>query len=62
MADQSAEYLGPMARSIIETFATLTLPQQRRVFQTLRETLEENERIAEMIARLASGGATDPPP
>lgn len=62
MADQSAEYLGPMARSIIETFSTLTLPQQRRVFQTLRETLEENERIAEMIARLASGGATDPPP
>ena len=30
------EYLGPMARSLVETFAGLTLPQQRRVFEMLR--------------------------
>ena len=29
------EYLGPMARSLVETFAGLTLPQQRRVFEML---------------------------
>lgn len=40
------EHLGPMARSLIETFAGLTLPQQRRVFDLLREVLEENERMA----------------
>ena len=40
------EYLGPMARSLVETFAGLTLPQQRRVFEMLREILEENERAA----------------
>ena len=40
------EYLGPMARSLVETFAGLTLPQQRRVFEMLREILEENEGAA----------------
>ena len=40
------EYLGPMARSLVETFAGLTLPQQRRVFEMLREILEESERVA----------------
>lgn len=40
------EHLGPMARSLIETFAGLTLPQQRRVFDLLRDVLEENERMA----------------
>jgi hypothetical protein len=40
------EYLGPMARSLVETFAGLTLPQQRRVFEMLREILEENEQAA----------------
>ena len=40
------EYLGPMARSLVETFAGLTLPQQRRVFDMLREILEANERAA----------------
>jgi hypothetical protein len=40
------EYLGPMARSLVETFAGLTLPQQRRVFEMLHEILEENERAA----------------
>ena len=41
------EHLGPMARSLVETFAGLTLPQQRRVFAMLREILETNERLAE---------------
>ena len=41
-----AEHLGPMARSLVETFAGLTLPQQRRVFALLREVLETNERLA----------------
>ena len=40
------EYLGPMARSLVETFAGLTLPQQRRVFELLRDILETNERLA----------------
>ena len=40
------EYLGPMARSLVETFAGLTLPQQRRVFEMLREILEANEQAA----------------
>jgi hypothetical protein len=40
------EYLGPMARSLVETFAGLTLPQQRRVFEMLREILDENEQAA----------------
>ena len=40
------EYLGPMARSLVETFAGLTLLQQRRVFDMLREILDENERAA----------------
>lgn len=37
------EHLGPLARSLVETFAGLTLPQQRRVFALLREVLEANE-------------------
>lgn len=41
------EHLGPMARSLVETFAGLTLPQQRRVFALLREIMETNERLAE---------------
>ena len=40
------EHLGPMARSLIETFVDLTLPQQRRVFAMLREILETNEQAA----------------
>lgn len=40
------EHLGPMARSLVETFADLTLPQQQRVFGLLREILESNERAA----------------
>jgi hypothetical protein len=60
MGQEREEYLGPMARSIVDTFGGLTLPQQRRVFQMLREVLEENERIAEMVARFKAGGA--PPP
>jgi hypothetical protein len=47
------EYLGPMARSLVETFAGLTLPQQRRVFAMLREILEESERAA-ALAEAAS--------
>lgn len=43
---EKPEHLGPMARSLVETFAGLTLPQQRRVFALLREVLEENERLA----------------
>ncbi len=35
-----------MARSLIETFVDLTLPQQRRVFAMLREILETNEQAA----------------
>ncbi len=40
------EHLGPMARSLVETFAELTLPQQRRVFDMLRQILETNEQAA----------------
>lgn len=40
------EHLGPMARSLVETFAGLTLPQQRRVMDLLREVLDESERAA----------------
>lgn len=40
------EHLGPMARSLVETFAGLTLPQQRRVFAMLREVMETNEQLA----------------
>ena len=40
------EHLGPLARSLIETFMDLTLPQQRRVFAMLREILETNEQAA----------------
>lgn len=43
---EKPEYLGPMARSLVETFAGLTLPQQRRVFEMLREVLETNEQMA----------------
>lgn len=43
---EKPEHLGPLARSLVETFAGLTLPQQRRVFALLREVLEENERLA----------------
>ncbi len=35
-----------MAHSLVETFAELTLPQQRRVFDLLREVLEANEQAA----------------
>ncbi len=49
---QQQEHLGPLARSIADTFANLTLPQQRRVFAMLQEILDENERIASMLARL----------
>ncbi len=35
-----------MARSLVDTFAELTLPQQRRVFALLREILETNEQLA----------------
>jgi len=41
-----------MARSLVETFAELTLGQQRRVFVMLREILEANEQAA----ALAQGG------
>jgi hypothetical protein len=57
MGEQREEYLGPMARSIVDTFSGLTLPQQRRVFQMIREVLEENERLVEMMARLQAGGS-----
>ncbi len=40
------EHLGPMARSLIQTFAELTLRQQQRVFVLLREILETNEQAA----------------
>ncbi len=43
------EHLGPMARSLIETFAGLTLPQQRRVLDLLREIVEDNERQAALL-------------
>ncbi|GAC1435261.1 MAG: hypothetical protein NVSMB65_09220 [Chloroflexota bacterium] len=56
MGEEKAEYLGPMARSIVDTFAGLTIPQQRRVFAMLREVLDENERMAEMLERLRAGG------
>lgn len=39
------EHLGPLARSLVETFAGLTLPQQRRVFDLMREVLETNEQL-----------------
>ena len=40
------EHLGPMARSLVETFAGLTLPPQRRVMDLLREVLDDSERAA----------------
>lgn len=43
-----AEHLGPMARSLIETFAGLTLPQQRRVFAAISEIMEEREALARL--------------
>lgn len=43
---EKPEHLGPAARSLVETFAGLTLPQQRRVFGLLQEILETNERLA----------------
>ena len=46
------EHLGPMARSLVEMFAELTLGQQRRVFAMLREVLEANEQAVV----LAEGG------
>jgi len=46
------EHLGPMARTLVETFAELTLPQQRRVFAMLQEIMETNERGAAAIAAL----------
>ena len=47
------EHLGPMARSLVQTFAELTLSQQRRVFELLREVLEANEQADAM----GQGGA-----
>ncbi len=52
---EKPEYLGPMARSLVETFAGLTLPQQRRVFELLREILGENERVAALGAAALAG-------
>lgn len=49
------EHLGPMARSLIETFVDLTLPQQRRVFAMLREILETNEQAATDVESRTSG-------
>ena len=40
------EHLGPMARSLIETFAGLTLAQQRRVFAAISEIMQEREALA----------------
>ena len=56
------EHLGPMARSLIETFVDLTLPQQRRVFALLREILDANERAATDAASQTSkvDGDTSP--
>jgi hypothetical protein len=42
------EHLGPMARSLIETFAGLTLPQQRRVFSAITEIMEQQEALARL--------------
>ena len=44
-----------MARSLVETFAGLTLLQQRRVFEMLREILDENERTAALAERANRG-------
>lgn len=55
---EKPEYLGPMARSLVETFAGLTLPQQRRVFEMLREVLEANEQMAAMGHATTDGGVT----
>ncbi len=43
MSTDRPEHLGPMARSLVETFAGLTLPQQRQVYKLLTEVLETNE-------------------
>jgi hypothetical protein len=37
-----------MARSLIETFAGLTLPQQRRVYAAISEIMEEREALARL--------------
>lgn len=53
------EHLGPMARSLVETFAELTLPQQRRVFDLLREVLEANEQAAALDPTGTGPGVDD---
>lgn len=53
------EYLGPMARSLIETFAGLTLPQQRRVLEALHEIVVTNEQAA-LLNEAALAGAHAP--
>jgi len=55
-------HLGPMARSLIETFVDLTLPQQRRVFAMLREILEINEQAATGIESRESKVESDTSP
>lgn len=47
---EKPEHLGPMARSLVETFAGLTLPQQRRVFTLLQEILETNEQAVALAS------------
>ena len=54
------EHLGPMARSLIETFAGLTLPQQRHVFDLLREILDTNEQGAALLAGHVLSDAAGP--
>jgi len=57
MSTDRPEHLGPMARSLVETFAGLTLPQQRQVFKLLAdvlETNEETERAYEMLRTQAA--------
>lgn len=57
MATDRPEHLGPMARSLVETFAGLTLPQQRQVYKLLTEVLETNEdaeRAYEMLRMQAA--------
>ena len=56
------EHLGPMARTLVETFAELTLPQQRRVFAMLQEIMETNERAAAMTAMGESYGVGETRP
>ena len=49
-AAQRPEHLGPMARSIVDTFSSLTLAQQRRVLSMLTDLVTEQEAMERLLS------------